>query len=276
MPRGRGRGGWYFFGLFLLIMMLGSYLGPRVGGSAWIVELLSSLGIALLIGTSMISGWITARHVQREQQLVQRIEESIQLRRWSESASLLLELLSQPMRSHQSRMQSLVYLASVLSRYHQFNDAVTVYENLLDGGMVDPGTAFGLRLGRAMALLREDRLVDANQALTELRRLDEQRQSGGLALLEIYRDVKTGHPQEAIELFQQKRELMREQLGHRAADGYALAARAQDMLNNENAARELYDLATLLAPAVELARRYPEIAPLSGKYPAAMAPAEAA
>ena len=95
-------------------------------------------------------------------------------------------------------------------------------------------------------------------------------------LVEIYRDVKTGHPAEAIKTFELTLSSLRDQLGHRVADAYILIAKAHDLLQQENEARANYQKATLLAPAAELHRRYPETAMLAEKYQPAAAPKEAA
>ena len=143
--------------------------------------------------------------------------------------------------------------------------------------MLDPASAYGLRLGRAMALLSEDHLVDADRAISELRRLGPpDRDSGGLALVEIYRDVKTGHPSEAVELFEKRRTSLRDHLGHRVADAYALAARAYDLLGRREEAQDAFAKATLLAPPPELYRRYAEVEKLKDRYTPTPAPPEAA
>jgi hypothetical protein len=147
-----------------------------------------------------------------------------------------------------------------------------VQEYILEHVHLDPESAFGLRLGRAMALLREERLFDADRAISDLRRGVPGRESGGLALVEIYRDVKTGHPAEAIEMFEAKLGVMRDQLGHRVGDAYALAARAYDLLGREEEAKQAFGRGTLLAPVGELTRRYPELAGMVEKYPPAAAP----
>jgi hypothetical protein len=92
----------------------------------------------------------------------------------------------------------------------------------------------------------------------------------------MYRDVKTGHPAEAVEMFEKHREALRRQLGHRMADGWALAARAYDLLDRPGDAQGAYENATILQPLAELTRRYPEVAPLASKYKPAAAPAEVA
>ena len=169
--------------------------------------------------------------------------------------------------------QALVYFSVVLARYERFDDAIAIQEYLLDRDLVDPGSGFGLRIARTMAMLRQDRLFDADRAISELRRVPGAAESGGLALVEIYRDVKTGHPKEAIEIFTEKFSHLREQLGHRVADAWALIARAHDLLGHETEARQAIDNATLLAPPAELLRRYPELEKLTGRYTPAQMPA---
>jgi len=162
-----------------------------------------------------------------------------------------------------------------LARLHRFEESIKVQNQLIDEGILDEPSTATLKISRAMSMLREDHLFDADRAISELRR-SVASGSAGVALVEIYRDVKTGHPQEAIELFEQKRDVLRDQLGHRMADAYALVARAYDLQNREAEARAMFRSATLLAPAAELFRRYPEVDKLKGKYEPAAAPPEAA
>jgi hypothetical protein len=122
--------------------------------------------------------------------------------------------------------------------------------------------------------LREDHLFDADRAISELRRTEGAAGSGALALVEIYRDVKTGHPDDAIKTCEQKLPAMREQLGHRVGDAYGLVARAYDLLNRPAEAADAWRRATLLGPAIEMIRRYPELQKLVGRYENAAAPAE--
>lgn len=98
--------------------------------------------------------------------------------------------------------------------------------------------------------------------------------SAGLALLDIYRDIKTGHYAEAIAEFEARSKPMRQQLGHRVADGWVLVAKAHDALGQHHEAANAYRRATLLCPAVELHRRYPETASLAQTYASAQTPAD--
>lgn len=274
-PRQRVNWFWIAIGLLLLIVLGSSAVARELPNGNQAVQILAGLAvIGLAVALTAITGH-SVRQLRGEQQQVERMGELVQLRRWDEAASSLEQYLLMPVRSPVLWAQALVYLAAVLSRYHRFEDAIAVQTHLLEQGLLDEPSAAGLRVARAMAMLREDHLFDADRAISELRR-SPAAGSGGLALVEIYRDVKTGHPAEAIELFEQKLPMMRDQLAHRVADAYALAARAYDLLGQESQARGAFRSATLLAPVGELFRRYPEVEKLAGRYQPAPAPPEAA
>jgi tetratricopeptide (TPR) repeat protein len=288
-PNPRGAWMWYALGGFLVVVIGSAAMSRQSGAMAQLVNVLSALIMLGLIAGLMLFTWLTVRRARAEHQQLEAIEELIQLRRWPQAGAVLTFMLSQPTRTAAGRVQALIYLSSVLARYNRFDDAIAVQNHLLDNVMMDAGTAHALRLGRAMAMLREDHLVDADRAINELRRslrsgaraeedVEEggpaaEIESGGLALVEIYRDVKTGHPAEAVEMFAKKLPAIREQLGHRAGDAWALVGRAYDMLNRPDDAGRAYENATLLTDRAELERRYPEVAPLASKYRAARVPA---
>jgi hypothetical protein len=273
-PRPRPAWMWYAligFAIALLTGTLASGQNPALQVYVRVLGGLAMLGvvIAMALFTSH-----TVKEQRKEQQRVEAIEELVQLRRWDQAAAMLDALLSQPARMAGARLQALIYLAGVLARYHRFADAITVQNYLLDHAQFDPGTTHGIKLMRTMAMLHEDQLFDADRALGDLRR--EAPDSAGLTLIEIYRDVKTGHPEEAIELFNSRAPALRSQLGHRISDAYALVARAHDLLGQDAPAAAAFEMATLLAPAEELYRRYPEVAAIRDKYPPAPIPTEAA
>ncbi len=278
ISRCRGGGGWwwcvYLLGVVLLGTLVAAYFGASSETMGAVVNLLT---FALMIGATggmMYLSWRTARAIRGEQQQLETIEELMQLRRWADAAGMLQSLLSRPMRMHPARIQGLIFLSGVLSRYHRFDEAMKVQDYLLENVRMDPGTEHGLRLGRTMAMLREDHLSDADRALSELRRDDRARESGGLALLEMYRDVKTGHPEEAIGIFEERWKAMRDQLGHRFGDAQVLVAKCYDLLGRSDEASKAYERATLLVPVVELERRYPETLGLGEKYGGSQWPGE--
>jgi hypothetical protein len=272
-------GGMHWMGLLALgaggVAMAAVLVGGQQGG---MFELALSAVLVVLIGGMLAYGMVTASALRRERARIQAIDELVQLRQWDSAALGLRALMSRPMRSMVGRIQSLIFLVSVLGQRGRYADAISVQEYILNNVRMDEGTTFGLKLGRAMAMLHDERLFDADRAINDLRRSapggERGAESGGLTLVEIYRDVKTGHPQEAIDILHKRREPVRDQLGHRAADVFALAARAYDLLGNETEARLWYARATLLAPAKEL-NRYPEVRILAKKYPATVAPAGA-
>jgi tetratricopeptide (TPR) repeat protein len=275
-PRRRGGWFWYAGGVFLLIVMISAFFADRSAGVRVLVDVLSGLAmVGLMVGMGMLTWWTVRAH-RAEQAQVEAVEELVQLRRWPEAAQILQGLLARPTRSPATRVQGLIYLGSVLARYHRFEDTIAVYSYLLENVRLDPNAAHALRLGRAMAMVRQDHLVDAHQAISELRREVGDSESAGLALIEIYRDVKTGHPEEAIQIFDARLPALRQQLGHRVGDAYVLVAKAYEMLGRTAEAQTAYDRATLLASAAELSRRYPEVAGLSQKYQPAAMPTEAA
>jgi tetratricopeptide (TPR) repeat protein len=274
-PRPRVNWLWYGIGLFLLLVISSTFGSAKTPAFRQSIQVLSLFLLLGLMAAMTLATMFAVRRHRARQQAVEAIEELIQLRRWDQAALALQVFLSEPSRSPRFRAQALIFLASILARYHRFEDAIAVQNYLLDNDVVDENTAYGLRLGRAMAMLHEDHLLDADRAISDLRRRGEE-QSGGLALVEIYRDVKTGHPAEAVQLFADKLALMRRQLGHRVADAHALVARAYDLLGRDGEAQAAYERATLLAPVSELHRRYPEVARLAEKYQPAAAPAEAA
>jgi tetratricopeptide (TPR) repeat protein len=261
---------------FALAIFLSWYVG-RSSQTAEVQAALSTFigaGLVAFIGSMALAAFMGVRKARAEFAAVAALEELVQLRRWPDAALILQTLLSRPVRSPFSRAQALIYLAMVLTRYHRFEDSVLVHDYVLEHIPLDDATDHGTRLARALSLLREENLLDADRAIAELRRNSRGMESAGLALVEIYRDVKTGHPAEAIEIFEQRLQAMRRQLGHRLADAWALAARAYDMLDRPDEAKRAFENATLLAPLAELVRRYPEVAPLGKTYLPAIAPAE--
>lgn len=271
----RGHWLWYGVGAFTLVVLASALVSRESEAGAALMKLLSSFLLVLIVAAMSLVTWFIARQRRAELQTLEALEEMVHLHRWEEAAAVVDRLLSAPTRTPQARVHGLLFLATVLGRYHRFDDAVQVQNYLLEHVQLDPSSDHALRLGRAMSMLRADHLFDADRAIADLRRAaqESEDESGGLALVEIYRDVKTGHPDEAIRMFEQKLPAIRDQLGTRVADAYALAARGYDLVGRTGEAARAFENATLLMPTSELTRRYPEVAPLTEKYAAAPAPA---
>jgi hypothetical protein len=277
LPR-RARGGWLLpvaFGVFVMVIaaLFVAAGEPMVAPVMRVFAAAAVFGLFVAYG---FAGYARSQKVRRDRAIVENLEELVMLRRWPQAAASAGAILSEPMLGHGSRVQALVYLSSILSRYHQFDGAIRVQDYLIEHVEMEGGLALTIRLGRAMAMLRDDRLLDVDRAISELRRFPNADKIAGVALVELYRDVKTGHPNEAVAIYRGREALFGAQLAHRAADAHFLAAKAFSMINDEKAAREAFEKATLLAPACELARRYPEAADLLKKFIPAAAPPEAA
>jgi hypothetical protein len=289
-PRPSPLRGIYILGIFMLVVLVSAFASSQGPTAAGIVRTLSAIAMLGVMAGLFVYSAILAKQHRAEQIQLEAIEELVTLRRWPQAALLLEAMLSRPTRTAHARVQALIYLAGVLARYHRFDDAIAVQDHLLETVNMDETTAHGLRLGRAMAMLREDHLFDADRAIADLKRrigrdnadagtnksVPQITESSGLALVEMYRDVKTGHPTEALETFGSKLPVMRRQLSHRVADAWALAAKAHDLLGHTAEAQTAFENASVLSPLGELVRRYPEIASLTEKYRPAPAPAEAA
>jgi hypothetical protein len=272
--RPQPRMAWFLYaaaGSVLLVLAMNLF-SDGSAESQQMVETLSSCIIVAMLAAITINNYLQVRAGRAEHARLEAAEELVQLRRWPQAAMLLQGIMSRPTRTPQARVQALVYFTNVLARYHRFEDVIAIDDHLLQTIPLDGPAVHVLKVSRGMALLREDRLFDADRAISDLRRMDQAADSAGLAVLELYRDVKTGHPNEAIELFSQKREVIRRQMGHRLGDALVLVAMAHELLNETEAARAAYESATLLVPPGELHRRYPETATLAGKYPATPVP----
>jgi tetratricopeptide (TPR) repeat protein len=257
----------------ILVMLFAGFAGSD--SARGVVPLLLFVVAIVLFTLMRLLVRFRMQQTRADRNAVAAIMELVHLRRWPEAAVTIQQFLSKPARTLQLRTEALIYLASVLARYHRFDDAIAVHTYLLDNDLCAGGTAYGLKLGRAMAMLREDHLFDADRAINDLRR-NGPPDSAGFFLLDMFRDVKTGHPDEAIRVFEDKLTVFRDQLGHRLGDAYILAARAYDLLDRKPEAADAFRKATLLEPLIELCRRYPEVQKLIGKYAPAPPPVEMA
>lgn len=237
--------------------------------------------------------WTLVRTLKREAAVLDQVEDALALKRYPEVAYHLEWLMSQPMRSDQHRLRGLVLLATTLARLGRYDEALNVYNELVEAERVAGPSGAMVKLGRAMVMLQSDHLYDADRAIIDLRRLidrggaeDELQRIdasiptqpadalsiGALRLIELYRDVKTGHAEEAIQLFEQNLPLMTAGLGHRVGEAHALAAVAYDRLGQTDTARSRFLDGTALQGVGDMLNRYPELRPLIAKYHPTPAP----
>lgn len=249
----RAPAGLLLVGLGMAVALL--LLRKDDAGGLWLV-----LNMALLVLGGLVV-WIVARAARRhrrEQELLAMIYQNVQFRQWEAAGAALATLLSRPMVLPQSRIQALMYLSTVLAHYQRFADASKVHDYITDHAQLDPVSDQGLRAARVWALLRDDRLVDADRGIIELKRMCGANRSASLAMAELYRDIKTGHGEEALAEFQSDLPILRRQLGHRSADAWALAACAARAMGKLEDARSMARNALLLGDAREILARFPE------------------
>lgn len=262
----------------LLVMVLPLEPGVRVG-------------LEMVLWTSFIAVivylWTFVRALRAESQRLDQIEDWLAMKRYMEVGIELEQLMSKPMRFDQHRLRAMVLLATTLARCGRFDDALKVYNQLVEVERVAGPSGAMVKLGRAMAMLQTDHLYDADRAINDLRRLIDRGGAGeelqqfepdapviaadplsisALRLVELYRDIKTGHADEAIALFESNLPLMTSGLGHRVGEAYALVAVAYDRVGNTDTARARFLDGTALQGVGDLLNRYPEVRPLIAKY----------
>lgn len=241
--------------LLVLAMAVGLLFRNDESQQLWLILNAALLGLGGLI-VWMVAH--TARRHRREQESLALAHQNVQLRQWAAAASGLATLLSRPMLIPQARIQALIYLSAVLAHYQRFGDVAKVHDYILQRAQLDPGTDQRLRSASIWAMLREDRLVDADRAIVELRRSCGSTRSPSLAMAELYRDIKTGHGEEALAEFHSDLPMLRQQLGHRSADAWALASCASRAMGKLDDARTMARNALLLGDARDILSRFPE------------------
>jgi tetratricopeptide (TPR) repeat protein len=269
----------------LVVMVLPIEPGVRVG----LEMVLWSAFIAVIVYL-----WSFVRSLRTESNRLDQVEDLLAMKRYMEVGIELEQIMSGPMRIDQHRLRAMVLLATTLARCGRFEDALAIYNQLVEVERVAGPSGAMVKMGRAMAMLQTDHLYDADRAINDLRRLIDRGGAGeelqqlepdapvippdalsisALRLVELYRDVKTGHADEAIKLFESNLPLMTTGLGHRVGEAYALVAVAYDRLGNTDAARARFLDGTALQGVGDILNRYPEVRPLITKYAPTPVPA---
>ena len=215
-----------------------------------------------------------------EDRRVSALEDAARLQRFDWLTHALTDALSRPMRSPLHRVRALQVYVTTLVGVGRFDDAERSAAAMLGEG-VPLGMVTSLRALRVYAMLREDRLVDADRALGELRRQDRDIDISGhapamVALAAMYRDAVTGHCDDALRSFEKNRPAIAKQLGLRVADADALAAHSALTLGQSSRAAHLWRRATLFASPAELVHRFPPLSTTSAALAPASVPPELA
>lgn len=251
--------------------LAGMFFGDGITDGASLVRKIVPLIVPLgVLAFALCWGAHLAAEMRAEDRAVGNAEDALHAERLELAAHIIANLTASAMYSNANRFRALwVYIGALLD-LRRFDDVVSASGQMLAEG-VPSDMAGPLWAAMAYSLLREDRLVDATGALHELRKLSRSDSAGPapamLALVEMYRDVTSGHPDEVLESHAKHRDAIAAALGYRVSDADALAALAAHLRQRHDFAATLWQRATLLQPAAELLTRYPELQPLI-TYPA--------
>lgn len=240
-----------------------------------IVSLIVPLGV---LAFSIFWSAQQAAELRDEERRVSAMEDASEAKRFDWLAHALTDILSRPMLSPLHRARALNVYVLALLHVRRFEDAERAA-----GGMLGEGVPLtmvtSLRARRVYAMLREDRLVDADRALGELRRQDREVDVAGnagamVALLGIYRDAVTGHGDDALQSLNKHRATIAKHLGVRVGDADALAAHAAFGMGQADLAATLWHRATLLVSPASLVESYPPLGKTAAGLTAATIPGE--
>lgn len=232
--------------------------------------------VGLLGAMMFLSGRVRA--AQALEQRVMRAWELSMIRRYREALGRAWDLLPACRTRPELHGRVVTVMAHILGELGCDEAAEVAYGYLLDRLPPDHPLALRLRVQRAIAALRADRLADADDALRKLRAQAEGSGDDTLAasyrMARLVQDVRTGHFADAAEQADQTADALRP-LGVEAGYGHGLlalcfhqlalhdpAADAGRRQQLTEAAGRWWRHATLLIPPSALMFRHAELAAL--------------
>ncbi|MFN4243852.1 MAG: hypothetical protein ACK4PI_11525 [Tepidisphaerales bacterium] len=271
------------FPVFAVVLLIsataaaGLLLAPVAEGPGRAVQRL----VAVLVPMGALAwGWFWSAQrlaeLKREERELRWAMEAELYRRFGTVAAIINKLLSSPMLSPMHRAIALrMYIGGLVDR-RRYAEALDAAERLLAEGVPEELVP-ELQAIRVEALLREDRLLDADRALAELRqdpaKLGDVTR-GLTAVLSMVRDVMTGHPDEALETYARHRTGVMLELGSMVSRADAAAAAAAHQRGLPELAAACWRRATCLESPAELVRELPCLSDVARTYPAAEVPPE--
>lgn len=267
---------------------------PAVAGT-WQTRLplmiMAGLGLALLVAGSpsmALLPWLglmgllvyltsRAKAARDLQQRVMRAWELAMIRRYREAMGQAWDLIPACRNKPELHGRVVTVMAHVLGELRCDEAAEVAYGYLLDRLPADHPLSLRLRVQRAFAALRADRLADADDALRKLRAPAEASKDRSVAALyemaRLAQDAQTGHFADAVAKAEDTGNALRP-LGIEAGYGYGLLALCHHQLATygqgaepekqklAERSRRWWDMATLLIPSSSLIHRHPELARL--------------
>jgi len=196
---------------------------------------------------------------------VRHVLELTALRRPHDAVSVAWHLIPNLHRWPELHVQGVLLLGANLMTLRQWDAAIEAQTYLLDHLPAQHPTAHLLRAQRAMGLLREDRLADADSELRALQRADVDGLTMSIVKLGLLMQrVKTHHDADALaEAASDDPHQTFAPIGTEAAYGYGMLALASHRTQQPDQAQRWWHDATMLLPAEHLIDAMPEFAPLA-------------
>lgn len=267
-------------GMFVLVgfvlLLWSLVVSPDTVRGQWLRMLLS---VVILVGLG-ISGLMGVARRKVLAECSQQVSDLCLQEKWSQAIQPLRRLLGKPVPMAQIRYQGLLELAGVAEHTGQLKGATEIYEAI---AQEQPHGLLGslAMVGKAIVLLKLDRLADADTIIRRLEVNIESQSLKSLVLLgRLYQQIKTGHYCDALIDSSNKCELARIGMSSKAAYVYALLAlayRHQEMSASGDEsqesrvrnAEELWQRATMLLGPDILVEKFPELCELKKAYPSA-------
>lgn len=254
------------------MLLSGAVLGAMLAQPSWLPEnafLQFVVPQGLLIGL-IIWVWIRAR---RQEEAIARLEsatEAIQFHDWERGESLIVSLLQRPLDPPGARLRALLGLATVAEGQRQYAVCQHVLERVRRECVADRGLDAYVRIALADTMLQNDQLHDAVQLIERLNREDLPASlKARVEMLNLFRAVRMGQAQDAVDRADERRELFRRHLGTKAGYGYGLLAAAFDRAGESGRAAAMWCDATTLLDAAEIVDRFAEVRFVAAKYSSA-------
>lgn len=254
----------------MALLLAGAVLGALVARPSWLGQnlLLHLVVPQILLGAAVAWVWTRARRQQRVMASLEDAWEAVQFRNWDRAESLLLYVLRRPLPSSPIRVRSFLALAGVADGRRQYDILQHVLLRLLQEYEVDRGLNCFIRIALAGVMLHTDQLTDAIHLIEKLNRETlPQPLRARVELLNLFRSVRMGQVDDALQAADQRRDLFRRYLGTKAGYGYGLLAAAFDRAGNTEQAACFWRDATLLMPPDEMVERFTEMRAVAAKYP---------
>jgi len=229
----------------------------------------------LALGGILIQGALrvrTARTLERE---VTGLGEQAMLRRYRAAMRRAWTVLPRLVHHPSLHGRTVAAMAQSLDELGAYESAIAAYDHLLEGMPEQSPPTMHLRISRAVAALRADRLADGDEALRQARNaIDPYLGSpigAAFRMAQLVQDVRTHHYADALDFEPTLLDDLRP-LGVEAGFGHALmalccqAARSESPRDTEHRrglARQWWRRAKTLLPEHTLLCEFPELAPLT-------------